>query len=207
MKYSVMQKAMWAVYSGTFEKGLSTDLNESNPKGVMKRAKAKYKDILKGLPEFDKGDRFLVNILSCAMVAAVLLNVEKKYDVEQVRVYYRNAMCENKMTKLFATRDTAYTQKGRDKLKRQAKDSENRTNPYSWKFTVEDGKTMNQYTATFYTCGICKLMNDYGLSEYTPALCTLDYDMAAMNNTVFTREYTIAGGGKFCDCHYNHKSK
>lgn len=49
-------------------------------------------------------------------------------------------------------------------------------------------------------------MNDYGLSEYTRALCTLDYDMAAMNNTVFTREYTIAGGGKFCDCHYDHKS-
>ena len=32
MKYSVIQKAMWAVYSGTFEKGLSTDLNESDPR-------------------------------------------------------------------------------------------------------------------------------------------------------------------------------
>ncbi len=78
-------------------------------------------------------------------------------------------------------------------------------NPYSWRFAVEDGKTINQYTATFYTCGICYLMTKLGLKEYIPAMCTLDYDMAALNNTVFTREYTLAGGGAYCDCHYDHK--
>ena len=46
------------------------------------------------------------------------------------------------------------------------------------KYSVEDGKTINQYTAYFYTCGICRLMTELGLKEYIPAMCTLDYDMA-----------------------------
>lgn len=37
----------------------------------------------------------------------------------------------------------AYTAKGRELLKSQAKESEKNTNPYSWKFSVEDGETLN----------------------------------------------------------------
>lgn len=205
MKYGFIQKLMWAAYKGTFKKQLSEALRESDPKAVMKEAHKKYKEILADVTEFEKGDRFLINILSCAMLSAVLLSVKNKYTVEEVRVYYRKAMCENFITKSAATKSKSYTEKGRAKLKEQAKTSEKNTNPYSWKFTVEDGETINQYTATFYTCGICYLMTKLGLKEYIPAMCTLDYDMAAMNNTVFTREYTLASGGKYCDCHYDHK--
>lgn len=171
-------------------------------------AKVKYKEILAGLPDSDKGDRFLINILSCADVAAVLKCVENKYDLEQVRAYYRNAMMNASVMKFMKLKkDVPYTQKGRDILKMQAKASEKCTNPYSWKFSVEDGATLNQYTATFYTCGICKLMKEQGLEEYIPALCTLDYDMARMNGSKFTREYTLASGGPYCDCHYDHSAK
>ena len=38
-------------------------------------------------------------------------------------------------------------------------------------------------------------MTKLGLKECIPAMCTLDYDMAELGNTVFTREYTLAGGG------------
>ena len=198
MKYGFMPKLMWAAYKGTFKKQLTETLREENPGEVMKFAH-------KNADEFEKGDRFLINILSCAMLSSVLLSVKNKYTVEEVRAYYRNAMCENFITKSAATKSKSYTEKGRAKLKEQAKKSEKNTNPYSWKFTVEDGETINQYTATFYTCGICYLMTKLGLKEYISAMCTLDYDMAAMNNTVFTREYTLAGGGKYCDCHYDHK--
>ena len=152
------------------------------------------------LPSFKK-----LKFVNCALLSAVLLSVEKKYTVEEIRLYYRKAMCENKLTKMASKKSKAYTVKGREKLKMQAEKSRTNDNPYSWKFTVEDGETINQYTATFYTCGICRLMTQLGLKEYIPAMCTLDYDMAALNNTEFTREYTIAGGAKFCDCHYNHK--
>ena len=205
MKYGFIQKAMWTFYKGTFEKNLTATLNEPDPKSVMDKAHKKYKEILAGVDEFDKGDRFIKNIVSCAMLSAVLLSVKNKYSVEEVRAYYRNAMCENSLTKMASKSSKTYTEKGRKKLKEQAVKSESVTNPYSWKFSVEDGETINQYTAYFYTCGICYLMTKLNLKEYIPAMCTLDYDMAAMNNTDFKREYTLAGGGKYCDCHYDHR--
>ena len=206
MKYGVIQRFMWIGYKGTFQKHLSKTLREAEPKKVMKAARKKYKEMLSGITEFDKGDRFLINIVNCALLSSILLSAEKKYTPEEVRAYYRNAMCENKLTKMACGKKSKpYTVKGREKLKRQAKQSESLTNPYSWKFTVEDGETINQYTATFYTCGICYLMTKLGLREYIAAMCTFDYDMAEMNNTAFTREYTLAGGGKYCDCHYDHK--
>ena len=207
MKYGFMPKLMWAAYKGTFKKQLTKTLVEDSPNGVMKLAHKKYKEILADVDEFEKGDRFLKNILSCAMLSAVLLSVKNKYTVEEVRVYYRKAMCDNFLTKVASKKSKAYTEKGRELLKQQAEKSEilAAKNPYSWRFAVEDGKTINQYTATFYTCGICYLMTKLGLKEYIPAMCTLDYDMAAMNNTAFTREYTLASGGKYCDCHYDHK--
>jgi len=207
MTYGFMPKLMWAAYKGTFKKQLTKTLGEDSSNGVMKLAHKKYKEILADVDEFEKGDRFLINILSCAMLSAVLLSVKNKYTVEEVRVYYRGAMCDNFLTKVASKKSKAYTEKGRELLKQQAEKSEilAAKNPYSWRFAVEDGKTINQYTATFYTCGICYLMTKLGLKEYIPAMCTLDYDMAAMNNTAFTREYTLASGGKYCDCHYDHK--
>lgn len=207
MKYGFIQKVMWTGYKGTFKKQLTETLREDDPSAVMKAAHKKYKEILADVTEFDKGDRFVKNIVSCALLSAILLSVKNKYTVEEIRVYYRKAMCENFLTKAASRNSKTYTAKGREKLKKQAEMSQNITNPYSWKFTVEDGQTLNQYTAYFQTCGICYLMKKLGLEEYIPAMCTLDYDMAEMNNTVFTREYTLAQGGKYCDCHYDHKGK
>jgi len=207
MKYSALPKLMWVVFKKDFKKQLTETFNESNPKQVMKKAHLKYKEILAGVDEFKKGDRFLMNILSCAMLSSILLTVENKYDLETVRVYYRKAMCENTILKSKAKKSKSYTLKGREKLKKSAEESMSNENPYSWKFTVEDGKTLNQYVATFYTCGICYLMKKLGLEEYIPAMCSLDYDMARLNNTKFTREFTLASGGKYCDCHYDHQTE
>lgn len=66
----------------------------------MKAAHRKYKEILSDVTQFEKGARFLINILSCAMLSAVLLEVENKYALEEIRLYYRKAMCENILTKV-----------------------------------------------------------------------------------------------------------
>lgn len=199
-----MQHAMWTVFGGSFKRAIQTVLSENDAGSVMKCAQRKYKEILGGIDEFDKDSRFLVNILSCALLSAVLLSVEKKYDVETIRIYYRTAMC-NKVMRRFVKSERNYTPKGRAALKACAERSRSITNSYDWRFTVEDGKTINQYTATFTMCGICTLMNKLGLSEYISAMCAFDYDMAAMNNTKFTREFTLASGGPYCDCHYDHQ--
>lgn len=198
-----MQRAMWIAFHSSFKEAIKTVLDEKDADNVMKRAKKKYREILNGVDEFDKGSRFLTNILNCAMLSAVLLCTEKKYDAETVRIYYKTAM-DNKIMRKVVVSERNYTEKGRARLKDFARKSQSITNPYDWKFTVEDGETINQYTATFYTCGICTLMNQLGLSEYIPAVCAFDYDLAAMNHTKFTREFTLAAGGPYCDCHYDH---
>ena len=76
MKYGFMPKLMWAAYKGTFKKQLTKTLREDSPNEVMKLAHKKYKEILFGVDEFEKGDRFLINILSCAMLSSVLLSVK-----------------------------------------------------------------------------------------------------------------------------------
>ena len=109
------------------------------------------------------------------------------------------------MLRIFIKNSNPYTIKGQAKLQDAAIKSQQRTNPYSWKFTYEAGQTVNQYTATYTTCGICYLFKKLGIYELIPALCAYDYDMAAMNETKFTRKYTLASGGPHCDCHYDYK--
>ena len=203
MRYGFIQRLMWTGFKGTFRKQLSKSFDERNPAEVIKNASKKYRKILSGVDEFEKGDHFLMNILSCAMLSVVLLLTKKIFPGRSPRLLpqgdVRKLSDESSRKK-----SRAYTAKGRELLKSQAKESEKNTNPYSWKFSVEDGETLNQYTATFHTCGVCFLMTKLGLKEYIPARCRLDYDMAALNNTAFSREFTLAVGGKYCDCHYNH---
>lgn len=205
MHYGSLPRAMWAAFRGSFRSALQTVLPAEDAGGVMARAHGRYREILAGVQEFDKESRFEFNILSCTMLSAVLLSLEGEYDVETVRRYYRAAM-DNRLMRGFAQHSDAYTERGRAKLKADAARSQSFNNPYDWKFRIEDGETLNQYTAVFTTCGICTLMNELGLGEYIPAMCTFDYDMAAMNHTNFSRAYTLATGGPYCDCHYDHQT-
>ena len=77
MRYGFIQRLMWTGFKGTFRKQLSKSFDERNPAEVMKNARKKYRKILSGVDEFEKGDRFLMNILSCAMLSVVLLLTKK----------------------------------------------------------------------------------------------------------------------------------
>ena len=69
----------------------------------------------------------------------------------------------------------------------------------------EDG---SGYCGYFTKCGICRLLSDLGIPEITPAMCALDYAMSKAGGTdVFTRKYTLASGGPYCDCNYRKKTK
>lgn len=98
-----------------------------------------------------------------------------------------------------------YSAKAQTKLAQQAKISQTRTNPYTWKFRYEVGINLNSFDTYFDTCGICYLFQKLRIQEITPAMCTYDYDMAELGGSVFTRQYTIANKGPFCDCHYRKK--
>ncbi|MEA5038570.1 MAG: L-2-amino-thiazoline-4-carboxylic acid hydrolase [Clostridiaceae bacterium] len=205
MKYGLLPRGIWLIFSRSFQVALADVLQEPAPALVMKKAKRNYRSILSGVNEFDHDDRFVINIISCAMLAAVLQSVENPYEVSEIQAYYEAAM-DTPIMRFFATHSGVYTVKGQASMKRRAERSREITNPYSWKFTYEPGITVNQYSAIFSSCGICHLMQELGLSQYVPAMCAFDYAMNAMDDTKFSRKYTLASGGPCCDCHYSHSN-
>ena len=52
-------------------------------KAITKKAKPKYREIISELPEFEKGDRFKMNIVNCAMIGAFILSMPEHPDVER----------------------------------------------------------------------------------------------------------------------------
>lgn len=204
MKYGFFPRMMWFIFHGSFQKQLYL-ITVDDPKIVMKKARSVYQTILESITEFDKNDRFIANILSGAMLAAVYVNLKEKPNLNDMTMYYHKAMNENVMMKYFIKKQDKYSEKAQEKLARQAKDSRTRNNPYTWKFRYEAGPDINSFSTYFDTCGICYLFQKLGISEITPSMCTYDYDMAKLGGSLFTRQNTLAQGGSCCDCHYQKK--
>ncbi len=72
MKYADMPLAMWLVFVKSFRNNLITVLGikPSEAKEITQKAKRKYKEIIAKIPEFEKKDRFKMNLVSCAMYTA-----------------------------------------------------------------------------------------------------------------------------------------
>ena len=205
MKYSFLPRMMWCVFQGTFTAQLRK-LTTVPPKVIMRGAQKRYRGILASIPEFERNDPFFINLLSAAMLAAIYLELPEKPPLEQITAYYHRAMTGNSTMRLYLHHRNSYTPKARHTLSRQAFASQFRNNPYTWKFSYKPGPDLNSYTATFFTCGIKRLFDELGISEITPAMCTYDYDMAELSGSVFSRHYTLANGGPYCDCHYQRRT-
>lgn len=200
---------MWVLFRKSFKDNLVINFNVNNniAKNISKRAKKKYKEIIIGIPAFEKEDRFKMNIVSCAMLSAFLLNIPEKPKLEKVTDYYAAAMMTSPM-KWFCKQSgkNKFSDKDIASMKNTAAFKAAERNPYSWSmdyFEYEDG---SGYEARFTDCGICVLMKELGLFEYVPAMCRLDYSMSeAGGASDFVRENTLASGGPYCDCGYKRK--
>lgn len=210
MNYAGMPMGMWALFHGSFTKQLtlSLGLTQQQAKAVETLAKPKYQEIIARLPEFEKEDRFQMNIVNCAMLGAYVLNMPKRPDVSALTDYYAAAMMIPLM-KWFCRQSSKikYTDKDIAGMKATAKLRAADRNPYSWNMEFLPYADGSGYEARFSKCGICTLMKELGLYDLTPALCRLDYDMSdAGGRTNFVREYTLASGGPYCDCGYHKKT-
>ena len=210
MKYAGMPMGMWALFAGSFRRQLTVvfGLDTATAKAVTKKAKPKYKAIIADLPEFEKADRFKMNIVNCAMLGAFILSMPQRPDVERLTRYYADAMmtgpmkwfCRKSGKKKFTAEDIA-GMKATAALKAADR------NPYSWNMDYLAYPDGSGYEGRFTKCGICVLMEKLGLYDLTPALCHLDYTMSeAGGATDFVREYTLASGGPYCDCGYRRKN-
>lgn len=209
MKYIGMPMGMWALFGKSFERNLITELGFDRDTAKMTAAKAKprYKEIIAGLPEFEKADRFKMNIVNCALLSAFVLNMSERPDVERLTEYYAGSMMTPAM-KWFLRRSgkNKFSDKDISSMKATEKLKAADRNPYSWNMEFLPYPDGSGYEARFTACGICTLMRELGLYDLVPALCRLDYTMSeAGGASDFVREYTLASGGPYCDCGYKKK--
>ena len=77
MKYAGMPMGMWMLFGKSFQTQLTAvfGYDAATTRAVARKAKPKYREIITELPEFEKEDRFQMNIVNAAMLAAFILNV------------------------------------------------------------------------------------------------------------------------------------
>ena len=77
MKYIGMPLGIWLFFRKSFQRNLTAvfELTPTEAQAVMVESKGKYKEIIRNLPKFEKGDRFQMNIVGCAMLGAVVLSM------------------------------------------------------------------------------------------------------------------------------------
>lgn len=210
MKYAGMPWGMWAMFSGSFCKQLTDifGLDKGTAKAVKSAAKPEYKRIIEKLPEFEKGDRFKMNIVNCALLCAFILHMPERPDVDRLTEYFAKSMMIPVM-RWFCRKSgkNKFTEKDITGMKQTASFRAADRNPYSWNMEFYPYEDDSGYEARFSCCGICTLTRELGLFDLVPAMCRLDYTIAEAGMTAdFVREYTLASGGPYCDCGYKKKN-
>ena len=210
MKYFGMPMGMWTLFAQSFRTQLTAvfGCNAAEAHTITHKAKPKYRAIIHDLPEFEKTDRFKMNIVNCAMLAAFILSMPQWPDVVRLTDYYARAMMTRPMRWFCRKSGKAkFSAKNIAGMKATAQLKAADRNPYSWNMDYFEYPDGSGYEARFSCCGICILMKKLGLYDLTPALCHLDYTMSdAGGASSFVREYTLASGGPYCDCGYKRKA-
>ncbi len=209
MKYAGMPWGMWKLFAKSFTDCLKPlmGMNDTEARQTAEKAHRRYREIIAGLPEFEKGDRFQMNIVSCAMFSAFLLSMPERPNLPVAIEYYRRAMMTEPM-RLFCRLggQKKFTESDIRGMQETAAFRAADRNPYSWNMEFIPYENNRGYEARFTRCGICTLMKELGLQELIPAMCRLDYTMSEAGGVSdFVREYTLASGGPYCDCGYRKK--
>ena len=94
MKYAGMPFGMWMLFAGSFQKQLTSVLgyDAATARAITKKAKPQYRQIIAGLPEFEKADRFKMNLVNCAMLGAYILSMPQRPEVDRLTDYYAKSM-------------------------------------------------------------------------------------------------------------------
>jgi len=209
MKYIGMPLGMWLLFKRSFRGSLISVLGHSEQEAdaIASSARLKYREIIAGLPEFEKADLFKKNIVNCALLSAFLLNMEKKPSVDRAADFYEHAMT-TKLLKWFCRKagKKRFSNNNIRNLQEAAALNAADRNPYSWNMKLLPYPDGSGYEARFTACGICTLMKELGLWEFVPAMCRMDYTLNDIGGTSdFVREYTLASGGPYCDNGYKKK--
>ena len=171
MKYAGMPFGMWVLFAGSFQKQLTTVLgyDADTAKAITKKAKPQYRQIIRRLPEFEKADRFKMNIVNCAMLGAFILSMPQRPEVDRLTDYYAKSMMTKPM-QWFCRKSgkSKFTAKDIAAMKATAALKAADRNPYSWNMEFYEYPDGSGYEGRFTKCGICVLMKKLGLYDLTP---------------------------------------
>lgn len=139
MNYFGMPLGMWLLFKGSFQKNMTVlGFDQRTAAEVVALAGPKYKEIIAKLPEFEKGDRFKMNIVNCALFGALLLSMKEKPSLDKLTEYYSRSRMTAPM-KWFCRMS------GKSK------------------FTPKDIRAMKELGLSDFVPAMCKL--DYTMSE------------------------------------------
>ena len=162
MKYAGMPFGMWVLFAGSFQKQLTDVLgyDAATARAITKNAKPQYRQIIAGLPEFEKADRFKMNLVNCAMVGAFILSMPQRPEVDRLTDYYARSMMTKPM-QWFCRKSgkSKFTPKDIAAMKATAALKAADRNPYSWNMEFYEYPDGSGYEGRFTKCGICVLMS------------------------------------------------
>lgn len=94
MRWTGIPIALWAVFAKSFQTQLTAVLgyDPDTTREITRKSKPKYREIIAKLPEFEKDDRFQMNIVGCAMLCAFILSIPRRPDVDELTDFYAKAM-------------------------------------------------------------------------------------------------------------------
>ena len=135
MTYFGMPFGMWTMFAGSFQKQLTVvfGYDANTAKTITKKAKPKYRGIISELPEFEKSDRFKMNLVNCAMIGAFILSMPERPKVDRLKDYYAKSMMTKPM-KWFCRMSgkSKFTEKDIAGMKATAALKAADRNPFSW---------------------------------------------------------------------------
>ena len=135
MKYAGMPFGMWVLFAGSFQKQLTAVLSydAATARAITKKAKPQYRQIIRRLPEFEKADRFKMNLVNCAMIGAFILSMPQRPEVDRLTDYYAKSMMTAPM-QWFCRKSgkSKFTPKDIAAMKATAALKAADRNPYSW---------------------------------------------------------------------------
>ncbi len=163
MKYVGMPAGMWLLFSGSFRRHLCSVLgcDKEIAGAVTAKTKSQYRKIIGKLPEFEKADRFKMNIVNCAMLSAFVLSMKERPSVEKLTDYYAKSMMTGPMRWICRMMGKKkFSQQDIQGMKATAALNAADRNPYSWNMEFLPYADGSGYEARFSRCGICTLMNE-----------------------------------------------
>lgn len=207
MRYGAMEKGMWICFCNCFRKEIELRYGKKFARDTMKKGKPIYKDIIKRTPSIGgMKNQLTINLTNCAMFIAIYKGCNKKISDEVMGEIYENAMKRNYFAREFFKKSkNIFTEKGQKRLKKISELSKESRYELDWKFDFIEGKTIDEFGLTFYSCGICKLTKQEGCFELARQMCKFDYVMVDYMGANLKRTDTIGNGGKLCDFWYSKR--